>query len=250
MDKEEAVQAEETVSADGGKRTRERSTITFPYGDLDDAVQVANAVHGLDGMAEMDQIAKSLDHENVDSGTFRVKVAAARIFGLIKIKDEQASLTDLGNQIVRPDTEAKARALAFIEVPLYRKIYDRYKGKLLPGDAALEADMVEFGVAEKQKNRARQGFRRSAEQAKLDRDRLVMPAGVSLDSTTPNGGASRKVETERQRFTPSGDTSPVLAFLLKSLPPTGSQWSDAARQEWMRMLNVALDEMYKPFDEE
>ncbi len=64
-------------------------------------------------------------------------------------------------------------------------------------DAVLEADMVEVGVASKQKSRARQGFQRSAEQAKLGKDRLVLPSGVSLDSNAPNGGTSRKMELPR-----------------------------------------------------
>ncbi len=53
-------------------------------------------------------------------------------------------------------------------------------------DSALEAEMETLGVAPKQKAKARQGFQRSAEQAKRfgrGRDRLVLPGGISLDST-------------------------------------------------------------------
>jgi len=106
----------------------------------------------------------------VDSGTFKLKLYSARSFGLVEIKNDGIVLTDLGNQIIRSDSEAKARAIAFMTVPLYRAIYDLYKGRLLPGDAALEADMVKLGVAPKQKSRARQGFQRSAEQAKLGKE--------------------------------------------------------------------------------
>lgn len=158
--------------------------------------------------------------------------------------DDGIVLTDLGNQIIRSDSEAKARAIAFMTVPLYRAIYDLYKGRLLPGDAALEADMVKLGVAPKQKSRARQGFQRSAEQAKLGKDRLVMPGGVSVDSKISNGSASRKMD-QPQTITATGDIDPMLSMLFESLPPSGSEWSSDARQQWLEILRRAFDHVYK-----
>jgi hypothetical protein len=85
-----------------------------------------------------------------------------------------------------------------LNVPLYRKFFETYRGQPLRDDKALEKVMESFGVATKQTNRARQTFQRSAEQAQVfndKKDRLVFPAGISLDSTAPSGGASRKMET-------------------------------------------------------
>jgi hypothetical protein len=65
---------------------------------------------------------------------------------------------------VDPQQEREARARAFLSVPLYKAIYDKYKGGVLPPAAALERDVVGLGVAEKQTGRARQVFERSAEQ--------------------------------------------------------------------------------------
>ena len=190
-----------------------------------------------------------MEHDNVTSGAFPLKLSSARIFGLVEIQSGQLSLTDLGNQIIRTDTEGAAKTRAFLHVPLYLAIYEKYKGRLLPGDRVLEEDMVALGVAQKQKSRARQGFQRSAEQANLGKDRLVLPAGVSLDSKPQDEGRGRKMENAQRQFTPSGDISPALTFLLKSLPPSGAEWSRGAREQWMRMLELALDEMYKPSEE-
>jgi hypothetical protein len=116
---------------------------------------------------------------------------------------------------------------------------------LLPGDGVLEADMVEFGVASKQDGRARQGFQRSAVQAKLGKDRLVLPAGVSLDSTAPHHGEKgRKMETLHTPA-PTGDMDPMLATLFEDLPPSGSEWSQDARDEWLRILRRAFSRVYK-----
>jgi hypothetical protein len=108
--------------------------------------------------------------------------------------------------------------------------------------------MESFGVASKQTNRARQTLQRSAEQAKVfndKKDRLVLPGGVSLDSTAaPNGGASRKMETPAMTA-PAGSLNPVLSLLLESLPPEGAEWPRDARQQWMQILERALDRLYK-----
>lgn len=238
---EDGDSAEAAPAADEVKR--ERSTISFPYGDLDDAVAVALALSSHGGMGAMDQLAAWTGHKTVDSGTFRVKVYTARTFGLVEMAGDKVSLTDLGNEIVRAEDETSARARAFLHVPLYRAIYDKYRGRLLPGDAVLEADMVEAGVASKQKSRARQGFQRSAEQAKLGKDRLVLPGGVSLDSTVHNGEKGRKMETHQ--IEPQGPVDPMVTMLFESLPPSGSEWSRDARDQWLQILQRAFDRVYK-----
>ncbi|MTV11833.1 MULTISPECIES: hypothetical protein [Bradyrhizobium] len=65
---------------------------------------------------------------------------------------------------------------------------------MIPPTAALEREMVGLGVAEKQKERARQVFERSAEQAgyfEHGRNRLVMP-GIAP------GAAQREEEKPRE----------------------------------------------------
>ena len=232
----------ENVSDDSSGRSYERSKIGFPYGDLDDALQVAKAVVGNRGLASEDQLAAFMEHESVTSGTFRVKLSTARIFGLVEMQDDRVSLTDLGNQITRADTEAAAKVHAFLHVPLYRAIYEKYKGRLLPGDRVLEEDMVALGVAQKQKSRARQGFQRSAEQANMGKDRLVVPAGVSLDWKPSDGGKSRKVENLNLRG--PGEIDPAIGDFIEELPPNG-EWTREERDFWARMFLKTLDRVYK-----
>jgi hypothetical protein len=242
--KKETLDATEPDLEEGSDRSRQRSTIVFPYDDLGDALQVAKALGDHGGLGSMDQIAAWMAHDTVNSGAFRLKITAARVFGLIEVKGEQASLTHLGNEIVRSESEARASAVAFLNVPLFRSIYEKYKGRLLPGNVALESDMVELGVAPKQKARARQSFQRSAEIAKLGKDRLVLPAGVSLDSKPSSGGASRKMETTHTP-PPTGDLDPMLATLFEDLPPSGSEWSQDARDQWLSILRRTFGRVYK-----
>ena len=83
-------------------RRRERSKIGFPYGDLADAVEVAKTIFKHGGQrASLDQLAAWMKHESVDSGTFRVSILTARMFGLVEAVKDHLTLTELGNQIRR-----------------------------------------------------------------------------------------------------------------------------------------------------
>jgi hypothetical protein len=253
----ELMEAMDTVGAGGveiestalGKR--ERSTISFPYGSQDDAVEVAKALWEHGGhQGTMEQLAAWMKHQSVDSGTFRVKLYSARIFGLITLDLDRVKLTDLGTQVVDPRDAASARAYSFLSVPLYRELFKKYNGRLLPGDTALEAEMGALGVASKQLSRARQGFLRSAEQADLfaeGRDRLVLPAGVFLDSKP-----SEEVKSRMESATPATNhaapvdsANPALLALFDMVPPTGSEWSRQERQQWMEFAERLFNRLYK-----
>lgn len=262
-------------SEDG--QSRQRSTIKFPYGDLNDAVIVATFVQDQGGgSCTLDQLASWMDHESVLSGTFRMKVTAARIFGLVETgaSRDSLNLTLLGRRIVDPQHERKARVDAFLTVPLYRLIYEKYKGVALPRDTGLETAMVSFGVSPKQRDKARQAFQRSADQARVfspTRDRLVLPGGLA--SAASNGaGVAFPQPPVRQgestfvpagpgpRFTPepefgepppqdNGNQRPlahesIIESLFEELPAPGAPWSARDREKWFTKAEFAFNLVY------
>lgn len=235
-----------------GGNQRERSSIEFPYMGLDDAVEVAKAIHSTTGSAacQQDQLAAALNLSTSSSG-FRVRLATAKMFGLIESERGAASvrLTDLGHQIVDPAQEAGAKVDAFLAVPLYKKIYDDHRNKTLPPPAALERYMGEIGVAKKQTDRARQTFDRSAQTAGFygfGRDKLIMPpntgGGVKDDfrggggSGGGNGGGDGEEEKKQA-------LDPVIAALIQKLPTSGP-WKTADREAWLSMMKMAFDMAY------
>ena len=159
---------------------RERSSIAFPYGDLDSAVNVARTIYTrAGGQCSLDQLAAWLDYKSVDSGAFRLQVSTARIFGLLATARKALELTDLGTRIADTGRERQARVEAFLTVPLYRRTFDEFRGQSLPPDAGLESAFARMGVAAKQTDKARQAFQRSALQARFfdaGKDRLVEPS--------------------------------------------------------------------------
>ena len=249
------------------KRSNDQSTIQFPYGDLDDAVALAQGIIKCGGMAcQPDQLAAAMNQEPT-SGNFRMKIATARIFGLIETVQGKYQLTDLGFAITDAGREKAARVDAFLTVPLYRKICDEFRNRQLPPrPLALENAFVGFGVAPKQKERARQAFDRSAQQAGFfdqgGRDRLIRPpvgsvGNVSSGESADSGG--RRVESPDQGDRGGGgggsggggggttnrSRHPFIQGLLDSLPEPDTNWTEEGRAKWLQAAANIFDLMYK-----
>jgi hypothetical protein len=239
------------------KDERKRSTIQFPYGALSDAIEVVNAIFKEGGQrGTPDQVAAWTGHKVVDSGAYRYKLSTARIFGLIAVTAEFISLTELGSQIVDPQRERQAKAEAFLKVPLYQKLYENFRGKILPQGAALENEMVQLGVSPKQKDKARQAFFRSAEQAGFfsnGRDRLIMPTGVHLQSPPddgqqhdrPNGARGNSFTPPPYVAPPSSDLHPFIRGLLDTLPKPDSVWPEEKQDQWLATAKNIFKLIYK-----
>ncbi len=243
-----------TEPKDDGKR--ERSTIEFPYMGLEDAVVIAKGIHETTGagVCQHDQLAAAIGMSMNSSG-YRMRLSAARLFGFIET-DRAAGgvrLTDLGQMVVDSTRERAAKAKAFLNVPLFKRLFETKRGQLLPPPAALEREMASIGVSQKQTERARQVFQRSAEVAgffEMDRSRLIMPPGVS-----DNGPAPTDEKPEQKNEGPSGGgggggslppgVDPIIQGLLARLPKSGDVWAETDRKLWLQLLEGSFKIIYK-----
>jgi hypothetical protein len=250
MSGDSATVVEATKEADDAQG-RQRSTISFPYIDLNSAVDLVQAIHGNVGLGECDdsQLA-AWTNQSIKSSGFRIQLSGARVFGLMATDGSgRHRLTDLGRTIVDPNQAREARARAFLAVPLFKAVFDNYKGGVLPPAAALARDMVGLGVAEKTKDRARQLFERSAEQAGFfahGRNRLVMPAVAVIEEPPPDDDE----ETDRQNGGGGGGggkggIDPIIQGLLARLPKSGDVWPEAERKLWLELLSGSFRLIYK-----
>jgi hypothetical protein len=262
-------EAAKAKSDDTGGAKNERSTIAFPYVDLEGAQQVASAIYSRSGLGacEIDELAAEMD-QVVSGGAFRLKTAAAKCFGLVD-KDGRAafSLTDLGRQVVETETSGEALAKAFLEVPLYGAVYEKYRGHKLPPPRALEREMELMGVSSKQTSKARQVFERSATQAgffNAGKDRLVRPksenphsghsAPDSHGEQAPSGASDNYAKAPptaygggRPPIDPP-DVDPIIAGLLQRLPAAGANWPDAQRKIWLGLMENSFKLIYSDDD--
>jgi hypothetical protein len=237
-----------------GAQERERSTISFPYLSLDVAVEIVKAVNSTGGQqSQMEQVAAHLG-ESANGGAFRTKVVTARIFGLAKYSAGAITLSPLGSRMTDPDQEKAAKAEAFLHVPLYRRIYDDYKASVLPPTAAaLEQVMVSLGVAAKQKDKARQTFLRSAQQAGFfayGSSKLVYPTLTGAEQKTEKSGdheepKDRKAKGGGEDGGASDNLHPAIKGLLLTLPHPGSPWPLDGRKKWLLSALSLFDLIYE-----
>ncbi|MGA3031838.1 MAG: hypothetical protein ABSD70_01045 [Terracidiphilus sp.] len=250
MAEPEVVPQETTDSADS---KREVSTIAFPYMDLDEGIKIAKAIHHLHGSTcQPEQIAAHLK-ESPTSSSFRTRVASAKLFGLVTTSQGSVTLTRLGSQICDPQQEKAARAEAFLLVPLYKAVYDQFKGAVLPPTNGLEAAIGSLGVAPKQRERARQVLQRSAQEAgffQFGSDRLVLPAVKANASPTPVQAADDDTEKKNKpKDEDEDELPPFIKGLLKKLPAPDSEWPVEARTKWLQAAVHIFDLMYTDSDD-
>lgn len=236
------------------EETQGRSTIKFPYLDQDDAVEVAKAIYTVAGKScERDQLAA---HFNVaaSGGGFNLRLVTAKLFGFIESEKGTLSLTPLGSRVCDSQQEKAARAESFLLVPLYKAVYDDYKGQTLPGNPGLESAMEKLGVAPKQKNKARQVFQRSATQAgyfAYGTSRLVAPAlkpgvGEAAPPAVPDltDGAKKVGGGSGGNGNEPPPLHPFIKGLLDKLPEADTVWSIEDRKKWLLTASNIFDLMY------
>lgn len=234
---------------------RQRSTIGFPYAPLTDAESLTKAIHGNvgHGHCSLQQMA-AWTSQSVKSSTFRVHVAAARMFGLVGSDGVEAYyLTPLGRRLCDPATERAAKVEAFLEVPLFSAVFDKYKDGVVPPSAALEREIESLGVAKKQKSRARQVLEKSAEHAGFyehGRNKLVKP-GISTFSDSGGAGGNEGSGGGGNGGGGSGDggveginLDPLLMALLQKIPPSDEPWPAEKRLRWFKTFAMNVSQVY------
>jgi hypothetical protein len=247
--KEPAENKSTETMPEAAEGERERSTISFPYNDLDDVVNVAKAVHAVGGTScEWDQLAAKLGQSST-SGTFRLRMLAAKIFSLLTYDKRTVTLTPIGARICDPQQEKAARVEAFLAVPLYAKVYEEFKTGSLPPASGLETYMVSVGVAQKQKDKARQVFQRAAKQAGFSEygaDRIVKPSiKASAAPITPADPAEKEPDKKKGKEAEAEDElPPFIKGLLKKLPPPDTEWPNDKRAKWLEAAVKIFDLMY------
>lgn len=238
-------------------KVRQRSTISFPYTDYENAIQVATAIHNNvgHGICNLPQLAAWIG-SSVKSSSFRTLISAARLFGLIDSDNaESYRLTDLGTRIADPAQSSAAKAEAFMRVPLFAALFEKYKTGVTPPSPALEREIVSLGVSEKQKARARQVFESSAHQTGFrahGANRLVMPAVVVPPASS--GHVRSKVNGEDDDSGDGGanvelDLDPLLIALLKKIPSQGQPWPRDRRLRWFKTFAMNASEVYDADDD-
>ena len=132
--------AEPTPDPKLGK-SRPKSGVGFPYYDLTKSIEVARIIHDVaGGSCDRAQLAPLLKYSGVNNGAFLTRVAAAKMFGLIEQDGERLRVTKRGLAVAAPVSDgdaSRANHDAFLSVELFKKVFEKFNGQALPGEAGL-----------------------------------------------------------------------------------------------------------------
>lgn len=255
------MKAEEKVTtmpdATASAEARGKSTIEFPYLDLQNATEIAEGVHAVGGSScDWDQLAAHLK-KAAQGGGFRLRMICAKQFGFVNYDRGRITLTSLGLRAIDAQQRRAALVDAFLTIPLYKAIFDKFRGTTLPPVAGLEREMQTLGVAAKQTDKARQAFARSAKYAgffDFGSDRLVTPklTGDSLDSDRSIVGNAADSDRDRPHRGGSGgdDGGPrppipaAILGLLEGLPAPGSPMNEKRKQALIAAFTATVGYLY------
>ena len=167
-----------------GKRKVARSSTKFPVYSLVESVAVADAVHKRGGgSADHDHLAVYLGYKGPKNGSYINRVSAARLFGLVA-GEGTITLTQRGQAVLMPQFPRDAeQALvdAFFSVPLYKAVFDHFKGQELPPEFGMKnAFRLTWGIVPGRLDQAYKAFIDSAETAGFfntrgTRTQLIIP---------------------------------------------------------------------------
>lgn len=245
----------------------------YPNFDLESCLAFARAVKDLGGNAcTAEQIGGILGYKNVRAGGFISRVAATRQFGLIATVEGRYRTTQLAETIFYPITpEQKRQALseAFLNVPLYRAIYEEYKGVRLPEALGLDNLLrTKFQIPGGDRTAlARRVLLDSADQAGFftathgQRTNLIDPVmGMASSAPTASpwpqpafgdgdgggggGGGSGTRGVARTPISQSelSNVPAELYGLLTALPDPGDAWPK--REQWERLWKSTMAYVY------
>jgi hypothetical protein len=223
-------------------------------------LKVAEPIHTRGGgVCDIDQLAAWLGYKSTSSGTFASRLSSARYFGLIgNTKGGRVAITDRARAILAPvmqDDAINGRAEAFLSVPLYKMVFDRFRGTTLPPDVGL-ANLFEqeYKILAERKQQAVRVFKDSATQAGFFQsasDRLIRPAATAVSTPTPAATEIKREDSpapERpRRFGGGGDgtgINPSILGLLQQLPQPDAPWSAAEQKSFLDAFTAVVKFIY------
>lgn len=189
--------------APGARGTR------FPGVDLATCVEVPRVLHMKGGgQATPDQMAAHLGYKGTNNGAYLTKIGATTLFGLITRNGPVFVLTPLAHQLLSPTyPHEMKRALvdAFLNVPLFKKIYEDFKGKELPPEfGMMNALRLKYGVNANRVGDAYHSLLESADTAGFFETKNGARTHLIMPLVQPIPGAATTPPTEERSRTEFG----------------------------------------------
>lgn len=247
-----------------------RSEVSAPYYDLDKSIEVAKVIHEqAGGGCDRAQLAALLKYSGVKNGGFLTRVSAAKMFGLIEENSDRLKLTERAKSVlspVRPEDAARAKVDAFLNVELFRRVYQQFEGQTLPAEVGLKNLLqTSYKLVPDRVVPALRVLMDSAQSAGFfeltgNRSRMTRPLVASGDFVPPppqeerprddavamGGGGSGSGNGTGNGSGGGEETGidPALLGLIKNLPPKGSKLGPKRRKALTDAFAATIDFLY------
>ncbi len=235
-----------------GRRTRKRSVYLFPAYGFSTALDFARRVEeGGGGTLSEDVLAVGLGLSVKGSG-FRLKSLTARQFHLLNKQGDTLSSTPTAKSILRPTSHSEAvngYRQAFMAIPLFRAVAERYRGQYLPDSQSLRNVLErEFQVDRGRVQQAEKLLMESARDTQvltLSGDRAYLAvSGPSATAPNPVDPAPPLEVVAEPELEPTN--GPVLSQASSAGPPVPNTLSFSI-DEIAQLSDADFDVVWKAF---
>jgi hypothetical protein len=131
----------------GGKQIQRPKGSLPPKISLREATDIITALYErAGGDASLDEVSAIMGNSR-GSSTFQIKLGLLKNYGLITTEGDKVRLSETGHSIVAPKEQAERNAglkKAFTSNEVFKTIYEKYIGRLLPQDEFLKNSFVEL----------------------------------------------------------------------------------------------------------
>lgn len=204
------------------------------------------------------QVANGLG-QTMNSGAFRMRTAAAGLYGAVQSERGRLKITDRGRRLIDPGTRRDAAVEAYFAVEVFDRLYREYEGVNLPTSTGIEGDLLRYGVNPRQLPEVRRVLMATAEIAgmfEVNSKRLTIPpssrasvgAGQESDRGSIIGPAAEGADAGEPRgvnAVPVPTVHCLVARLVEQLPPIDGQADVRQLQRWLDAAKVTLELLYE-----
>jgi hypothetical protein len=167
--------------------------VEYPHCSWENAIRLAETISDLGNNCSSQSCAAKLGM-SAEGGGFNAMKTGAVKFGLISNENGKLATTSLFNEMhLAYDNEKKRRLAigAFLSPPLFKKLWEKYRGRKLPTDMLSKILAADFGVMPKQSERIAFFFESGAKTVGLlGHDATMLPEIAEEGDISPQEPAS------------------------------------------------------------
>jgi len=228
--------------------------IDYPTASFRKSLELAGAVSELGGSSSIEMCAEKLNKKV--SGGFHEVIHSAVKYGFLTHKKGEVSVTPFYKDIklaYSPEDETKLLQKAFLSIPLFQKVYDRFKGQKLPVSIFEKLLIKEFNVNERIASRVMAYFLDGAKKVSLLTADNMVASSVEVYSKPTDADSETQFGKVESEATSSEKQTPILpldSYSVKISGPGINSTIAITEQDDLEIVNIMLNKIRKKLETE